>query len=458
VKGRATDSAAQPARQEGELDTRLRRTVGPALLFLFILGDMVGGGIYALVGEVGGEVGGAIWAAFATSAVLALLTALSYAELVTRYPLASGAALYTHQAFRSHFATFMVAFAVMMSGLTSAGALARAFAGDYFGEFVALPVVPVAVGLVALLTLINLWGISQSTRLNALFTVIEIAGLLLIVVIGVMAVGEAGTDVGRNFVFKEGTTPFFAIVAGVTLAFYALIGFEDSANLAEEVKRPSRTFPRALIGALLTASLIYVVVSFVSSMVVPTARLADSSAPLLEVVKAGPLAVPPTLFSAIGLFALTNGALINMIMASRLLYGMANQRVLPGVFGSVLRKRRTPWVAALFAAAVVIFLVIISDLEQLATTTVMLLLAVFVVVNVTVLILRRDRVDHEHFRTWAPLPVLAAATSLFLITQNDAVTFLQAGVLLGIGLVLWVITRLVVGPPPKEIDLRELAK
>lgn len=419
---------------------------------------MVGGGIYALVGEVGGEVGGAIWTAFSVSAVLALLTALSYAELVTKYPLASGAALYTHKAFRSHFATFMVAFAVMMSGLTSAGALARAFAGDYFAEFVALPEVPVAVGLVAILTLVNLWGITQSTRLNATFTIIEIAGLLLIVVIGVMAAGEPGTDVGRNFQFKSGITPFAAIVAGVTLAFYALIGFEDSANVAEEVKRPSRSFPRALIGALLTASLIYVAVSFVSSMVVPTDRLANSSAPLLEVVKLGPLGIPPELFSAIGLFALTNGALINMIMASRLLYGMANQRVVPGLFGAVLPGRRTPWVAALFAAAVVIFLVIISDLEQLATTTVMLLLAVFVVVNVAVLVLRRDRVDHDHFRTWPPLPVLAAATSIFLITQNDAVTFLQAGVLLGIGLVLWAVTRLVVGPPPKDVDLQDLAK
>jgi basic amino acid/polyamine antiporter, APA family len=448
---------ADVARTEGEVDTRLRRTIGGALLFLFVLGDMVGGGIYALVGEVGGEVGGAIWTAFAVSAVLALLTALTYAELVTKYPLAAGAALYTHKAFRAHFVTFMVAFAVLMSGLTSAGALARAFAGDYFGEFLTWPEVAVAVGLLAVVMLVNLWGISQSVRINALFTLIELAGLLLIVAIGVVAFGDPGTDVGRNFTFKSGTSPFFAIVAGVTLAFYALIGFEDSANVAEETRRPSRAFPRALVGGLLTASAIYIVVSFMASMVVETGKLANSSAPLLEVVKEGPLGVPPKLFSAIGLFALTNGALINMIMASRLLYGMARQRVLPGIFDRILPGRRTPWVAIVFTTAIVMVMVAVSDLEQLATTTVMLLLAVFVVVNVAVLVLRRDRVEHEHFRTWAPLPVLAAGTSLFLISQNDAVTFAQAGILLGIGVVLWVVNRLVAGAPPKDVDVKELA-
>jgi basic amino acid/polyamine antiporter, APA family len=194
-----------------------------------------------------------------------------------------------------------------------------------------------------------------------------------------------------------------------------------------------------------------------ASLVVATDKLANSSAPLLEVVKEGPLGIPPRLFSAIGLFALTNGALINMIMGSRLLYGMANQRVLPRPFGTLLPGRRTPWVAILFTTAIVAVMVAVSDLEQLATTTVMLLLAVFVVVNVAVLVLRRNRVEHEHFRTWAPLPVLAAATSVFLITQNDAVTFLQAGILLAIGLVLWGVNRLVTGPPPKDVRVEEIS-
>jgi basic amino acid/polyamine antiporter, APA family len=314
----------------------------------------------------------------------------------------------------------------------------------------------VAVGLVALVSLINLWGISQSVRLNATFTVIEIAGLLLIIFIGVLAFDDPGSDVGRNFQFKEGSSPFFAIVAGVTLAFYALIGFEDSANIAEETKRPSRAFPRALLGGVLAASVLYLLVSFVSSMVVATDKLAGSSAPLLEVVKEGPLDVPPKLFSAIGLFALTNGALINMIMASRLLYGMANQRVVPGVFGKVLPARRTPWVAILFTTAIVVVMVATSDLEDLADTTVMLLLAVFVVVNIAVLVLRRDAVEHHHFRTWAPLPVLAAASCIFLITQNEAAIYLRAGILLAIGVVLWAVTRLLTGPP-RDLKPEELS-
>lgn len=456
--GAATEQGRERGNGEfGEVRTQLRRGIGPWLLFFFILGDMLGGGIYALVGEVGGEVGGAIWAAFLAAAVLAILTAFAYAELVTKYPLAAGAALYTHRAFRVNFVTFMVTFTVMMSGIASAGALSRGFAGDYFREFVNWPVLAVALGFVGVVTLINLWGIRESVRINATITVIEVVGLMIIVAIGILAFGDPGTDVGRNFQFKQGISPFFAIVGGATLAFYALIGFEDSVNVAEETQRPSTSYPRALFGGLAAATVVYLLVTFTASMVVDTNRLAQSSGPLLEVVKAGPLGVPPRAFSLIALFALANGALINMIMASRLVYGMANQRVLPTVFGRVLPNRRTPWVSILFTAAVAVALVITGNLEVLADTTVMLLLVVFTVVNVAVLVLRRDRVDHRHFRTPVIFPVLGAAVSLLLITQNEAAIFIRAGILLAIGLVLWVINRLVVGPARDvDVDVGEL--
>ena len=161
----------------GEESTQLKRVIGPKVLTVFIIGDILGAGIYALVGEVGAEVGGAIWTAFLVSFVLAFFTAFAYAELVTKYPRAAGAALYTHKAFRAPFLTFVVAFAVMSSGIASASTLARAFAGDYLTEFVDLPLVLAALIFIVIVALINSRGIAESVRLNVVLTGIEVFGL-----------------------------------------------------------------------------------------------------------------------------------------------------------------------------------------------------------------------------------------------------------------------------------------
>ena len=425
--------------------TALKRAIGPALLFFFILGDMLGGGIYALVGEVGAEVGGAIWAAFLAAFVLAALTAFAYVELVTKYPRAAGAALYVNQAFKRPFFTFVVAFAVMCSGITSAASLATGFAGDYFREFVNAPVLVVSLVFIVVVAIVNAIGISESVRMNAAFTAIEVLGLLLIVVIGVVALAGGEAQFSRNFEFKEGVTPFFAVLGGASLAFYALIGFEDSVNVAEEVRRPARAYPIALFGGLAVAGVVYLLVTTTASAVVPTDQLAESSGPLLEVVREGPLGISPRLFSLIALFALSNGALINMIMASRLVYGMAEEGIVPGVLGRVSPKRRTPWVAIAFTTAIAAVLIATGGLAELADTTVLLLLLVFAVVNISVLVLRRDEVGHHHFRSPTVFPVLGAIVSLGLVTQNEAGIWLRAAILVGVGVVLWFVNEAVSG-------------
>jgi basic amino acid/polyamine antiporter, APA family len=422
----------------------LRRVVSRRLLVFFVVGDILGGGIYALVGEVGGEVGGAIWTAFALALLLAALTAASYAELVTKYPHAGGAALYAKRAFRSPLFAFLIAFAVMASGITSASALARAFGGDYLAEFADLPVPAVAVAFIAAIAVVNFVGILISVRLNVVFTLVELAGLVLVLVIGLAALEQGIGDTGRAFEFKEGTGVPLAILAGTALAFYALIGFEDSVNLAEETTDPSRSYPVALFAGIAVAGAVYVAITLIASMVVPTERLEASSGPLLEVVQVGPLAVPTKVFSAIGLLALANGALINMIMASRLLYGMAREGVVPGLLGRVHSGRQTPWVAILFTTAIAFALVLTGDLGSLADTTVLLLLAVFVVVNVSVMVLRREDADHDHFRAPTALPVLGVIACLVVMSQAEAEAVLRAGLLLGLGLAVWLLDRLAV--------------
>lgn len=431
----------------------LKRSIGPRMLLFFVLGDILGAGIYARVGSVSREVGGAIWVSFLLALVLAALTALSYMELVTKYPGAAGAALYTNKAFRRPFFTFMVAFAVLASGISSAGVAARTFGGRYLGQVfnttpsAALTTI-VALGFIVVLALINFRGVSESVKVNIALTLVELSGLVIIMVIGVAALLGGEGDLARPFTFKEGEALPLAVIGGAAVAFYALLGFEDAVNMAEETQDPVRIFPRALLGGLALAGLIYMAVGFIAALIVDTDTLGRSSGPLLEVVQRGPLAVPPRLFSVIALIAITNTALINMIMASRVIYGMARQGIIPAVLGKTHSTRRTPWVAIIFTTILAMVLASTSDFNQLGDITVLLLLVVFTIVNVAVLVLRRTPVGHRHFVTPGFLPVIGAISCLGLAAQlafDRPEIFVRAALLLGVGLLLWGVNVLLRG-------------
>lgn len=449
TQGASTSTEPAPGQ-----DGPLRRSIGRRVLLLFVVGDILGAGIYSLTGKVAGEVGGALWLPFLLAFGLAALTATAYAELVARYPLAAGAALYANRAFKRPFLTFMVAFTVMMSGITSASAAARAFGGDYLAEFVSVPTLLAAYVFLALVTVVNLVGISESVKVNVVLTLIEATGLLVIIAIGVWSLATGDGEPGRALEIDP-ATGWVGVLGGTSLAFYALLGFEDSVNLAEECHEPHRDFPRALFGGLAIAAAVYLAVAFTSTMLVETEVLEESTGPLLEVVKVAGLAFPPALFALIALLAVSNTALINMIMASRLVYGMAAEGIVPRVLGRVHRRRQTPWVAIAFTVAVAFTLVSTGDLAGLADTTVLLLLLVFACVNVSVLVLRREpddaaappAGDRPTFRapTWAP--VVGAVASLVLaspLTGRDASEYLRAGILLAIGVGLYAVNRLLV--------------
>jgi APA family basic amino acid/polyamine antiporter len=438
----------------------LKRVIGRRMLLFFIIGDILGAGIYVLVGRVAGHVGGMLWLPFLLAFVLAVLTAAAYSELAGKYSQAAGAALYVSKAFKIPFVTFIVAFAVMMSGVTSAGVSAQAFGGRYLAEFVTLPVIVGALIFLGLVTLVNFVGISESVKVNVTLTVIEGSGLLVIIAIGIYALLTGEGDPARALEFNPRAGAFLSVLQGTALAFYALLGFEDSVNLAEEAKDPARDFPYALFGGIVVAAVIYMAVAFTAAMLVDTQTLTNSSGPLLEVVKVAGLPFPPKLFALIALFAVANTALMNMIMASRLVYGMACQRVVPSMFANVHPTRGTPWVAILFTTAIAAVLVATGDIGGLAETTVLLLLCVFALVNVSVLVLRRDRVDHEHFRAPTWMPVLGALVCLILalpITGRDTAVYVRVGVLIAIGVVLWFVNRLCIGRV-SEIDASQIVR
>ena len=413
-----TDEAADRPGQPS-----LKRVMGPGLLLLFIIGDVLGTGIYALTGTVAAEVGGAVWLPFLIAFLVALVTALSYLELVTKYPQAAGAALYTHKAFGIHFLTFLVAFAVMSSGITSASTAARAFSANAaavlgldLGEGIGITLI--GLGFMTLVALVNLRGVGESVKTNVVLTCVELSGLLIIIGIGLWALGIGEGDFSRVIDFDTGGRSVFAgVIAATGLAFFAMVGFEDSVNMAEECKEPRRIFPRVLLLGLGITGLIYVLVSISAIALVPADQLSEGETPLLHVVEAGAPAFPLGLFGVITMFAVANTALINMLMASRLLYGLGREGVLPPFLSRVHAGRRTPVVAIVFTTALAFGLItFVGAVPDLGGTTALLLLMVFAVVNVAVLVLRRRPVEEDHFRTPTALPVVGALACGYLAT------------------------------------------
>jgi len=461
----STTNQAQPANQSppptsgtGEGPTELKRAIGPKLLLLFIVGDILGTGVYALTGQVAAEVGGAAWLPFTIAFAVALVTAFSYLELVTKYPQTAGAALYVHKAFGIHFVTFIVCFVVMCSGITSASTASRAFAANLAAgigvELSNTAVMLIAMAFMLLVMAVNFRGVSESVKANVVLTLVELSGLVMVILIGFWFIAGGGADWGQVVLFE---TPgdkslLLSISTATSLAFFAMVGFEDSVNMAEETKDPSRIFPKVMLTGLGITAVIYVLVSICAVAVVPIGELADNETPLVTVVNTAAPDFPiGQLLPFISMFAVANSALINMMMASRLLYGMSKQGVLPGFLGRVHPKRQTPWASIVFTTALSLLLIGYVSLSPespivavLGGTTSLLLLAVFTLVNVVVLVLRRDTVSHGHFRAGTVLPVIGVVACLWLVlpvsSGRGAEQYTIAGGLLAIGVVLWLVT------------------
>jgi len=453
--------------------TELKRAIGPKLLLLFIVGDILGTGIYALTGQVAAEVGGAAWLPFLVAFAVATVTAFSYLELVTKYPQAAGAALYVHKAFGIQFFSFIVCFVVMSSGITSASAASRAFAVNLvagFGLDVGVgTVLAIAVAFMLLVMAVNFRGVTESVMLNVVLTLVELSGLLFVILIGFWAIAGGNADFSRVVAFDtpEDKGVLLAVSTATSLAFFAMVGFEDSVNMAEETKDPSRIFPRIMLTGLGITAVIYVLVSICAVAIVPIGELAGNETPLVTVVQTAAPGFPISdLIPFISMFAVANSALINMMMASRLLYGMSRHGVVPSVLGRVHPKRQTPWVSILVTTVIALGLISYVSLDTegsvvalLGGTTSLLLLAVFTVVNAVVLVLRRDRVEHKHFSAGPVLPVVGALACAYLVlpwsSGRPVEQYQIAGVLLAIGVLLWAITwgaRRVVGSESSVSD------
>jgi amino acid transporter len=367
----------------------LRRSIGTTQLALYALGSMVGSGIYGLIGKAAGQAGSAVWLSFLIALFAALLTSLSYASLGSRYPRAGGAAYVTARAFGIPVLSFTIGLALVASGLTSIATQSKIFAtilADITGLEQFSPTF-IAIGFLLILGGIVFRGIRESMWVNVVCTLMEVGGLLLVIASGLSYWGSV--DYFTTPPERADTSLVVVVLQASVLTFFAFIGFEDAVNVAEECKDPERTIPAGLVIATVAAALLYVAVAITAVSVVPWQELAAAPSPLTEVMKRSAPAIPPGLMTFIALFSVANTALVNYVTASRLIYGMAGEGLLPRHFGRIHGTRRTPHIAILALLAVALLLVCVGGIADLAAATVLLLLVVFIAVNASLVVLKR---------------------------------------------------------------------
>jgi len=382
---------------------KLARRIGLPLLLFFGLGNILGAGIYVLVGKVAGAAGMYAPLSFIVALAVASLTAMSYSELASRYPVSAGEAVYVAEGLPYAFLPSAVGIAIAFSGLISAAVMALGFVG-YLGALTEVNGTAALAAVLAALGAVAVWGIGESVAVAAALTLIEVGGLLLMVWIGLPALAELPQRL-PELVPKAEWATWSAIVSGAFMAFYAFIGFEDMVNIGEEVKAPERNLPRAIFLALGAAALLYVAVSLVGILMLPPETLSRSEAPF-ALLYSRATGEDATVIALISLFAVINGALVQIIMASRIFYGMSVNGWLPTLLGRVHPRTRTPVAATLLAVGIVAVFALLLPLETLAQTTSTLILVIFSLVNLALVRIKRRRPAPEGVKTvpiWIPV-------------------------------------------------------
>ena len=394
----------------------LKRTLTLPLVALYGLGVTVGAGIYVLIGETAALAGAYAPVAFLIAALVVGFTAFSYAELSTRYPVSAGEAAYVQAGLRRVWIAQAVGLAVATSGIISAAAVAIG-AGGYVANLLTIPPGLATIAIILLMGLVAWWGISESVATAAIITVIEILGLGFVIAWGFGAAEPAGVSLVEMMPPLQGEH-WLGIGTASVLAFFAFVGFEDMVNVAEEVKNPRKVLPQAIATTLVVATVIYIAVVAAVLVAVPLSDLAGAKAPLTLVFAEAPNWVQNG-FAAVAVLATVNGVLIQMIMASRVLYGMADRGQLPSSLAQISSLTSTPGYATALVVAIVLALTQFVPIERLAGYTSQIVLSVFVFVNVSLIAIKRQSSSAgDFFNVPLAVPVLGVMTSLALLATS----------------------------------------
>ena len=368
--------------------SELHRHMGLFHLTMYGVGLILGAGIYVLIGEAAGFAGDAVWISFILGSVVALFAGLSYAELSSIFPKVAAEYTFVKNVFKNNFFGFIIGWLTAITAMITAATVALGF-GGYLIQFVNLPIIISAILLIGILSVVNFIGIRESSWTNIVFTIIEAAGLILVIVIGFTISDPEPVN------YFESPTGFTGIIIAFVLSFFAFIGFESMANVAEEVRNPKKTIPRAIILSVIISTIIYVLVSLTVVRVINWEELSLSSAPLAEVVNRGLGVQGQVILTGIALFAITNTVLITLIAGSRIIFGMARDKSFPYLFAKVHSKTKTPWIAIIGIMLIAIGFSLIGDIVIVANIAVFAIVITFSAVILSLIVLRYTQPDIE---------------------------------------------------------------
>ena len=408
-------------------------------LTMYGVGLTLGAGIYVLIGEAAGFAGNSMWISFGLGVIVAIFAGLSYSELAAMFPKAAAEYVFVKNAFKSDFIGFIIGWLTAITSVIVGATVALGF-GGYFTQFFDVPIVFTAIVLLAILSFVNFIGIKQSAWMNIIFALVTIAGLGIIVFLGLTF--EADTDVD----YLHSPNGMSGILLAFVLIFFAFIGFEDMANVAEEVKKPKKTLPRAIILSVLITGTIYILVSLSSVRVLNWEELAQSTAPLADVASRGMGQNGGIILSMIALFATASTVLITLVAGARILYGMAKDGSFPSFLGKIHHKTGTPWIAVIGILFTSIAFAFVGDIVIVANIVVFAVIITFAMVNLSVILLRYVKPQTERpFRVplnigkFPLLPLFGFGTTLYMATQFELEIILAGFGIVGAGCIFYLL-------------------
>lgn len=410
----SSKSAHKSSQQNSRPPLALKRNVGLALFVFYGVGNILGAGIYVITGKVAGMAGYYAPLGFLLAGVVAALSALAYSEISVRFPISAGEAQYVQEALKSRALSIFCGLSIAFAGIISAAAIIRGFSA-YAMILIDLPAVVLITGTTLTLAAAAAWGIKESTLMVALITIVEIGGLLILLIAGAPFLAELPARLEEHYLPSE-LSLWPGILLGAFTAFYAFIGFEDMVNIAEEIKNPRRNLPLGILISLAIASILYIGVSYVAVAAMEPAKLAATESPLADLFTRL-TGYPKSWFGPIASLAVINGALIQIIMSSRILYGMSQMKFIPAAFKKINKKTRTPLFATLVTSGLVLALASGTATITLARITSFIILIVFFLVHLSLFVLRRRdplwKTKGVSFP--AAIPIMGMVASLFFL-------------------------------------------
>ncbi|MFT4148354.1 MAG: APC family permease [Micrococcaceae bacterium] len=411
----------------------LQRHITGFGLYIFIVGDTLGAGIYALVGIMIERSGGAVWIPLLCALCVALLTATSYGELVSKYPSAAGVSGFVQRAFKNDWLTFIIGFILVCSTISCAASLISAFSGRYLQEIVVLEhhvVIPAVLVLIAFFTITC---IDYLEKANFVMLSIKVLGLSIIVALAIVVLCKGEGNPEQLMSWRTDDAPISVLLSSTAVAIFAFMGFEGSASMADEIQDVRRNYPWALVAGLLSVGLMYIVFASCVTSVLPVDTVGNSDGPLLEILSMSKTTLSSSLFSFIALIAVLNAATLSIIMASRMIFGLSQQGRLPAIIAQKVNRHGSPWLALVITCAVVYVMCLTADLKIIVETVVILVLLVFIIVNFCCILMREEKVAEQVFFAKPWMAPCAIAGSLLLLFQQQGQTFARAGIMIAIG-------------------------